>query len=241
MLRVPRRRLQGNVRRIRGGGLAQVRNRSVRRRRPDDNGTLVLPGRGVVRLPGPRGRGAGRLGRVLARGMSRAELPVAFPVAPLVLLSAVEDGLAARAPEQLVSSVADRADGHPRRRAADYRASITFAARGSRVTDGDGRCWRRRRHRPTSRSRVLLTSLRQRRRVARHFFDDEEESNTRRQPLRSAPLDGIPFLPFIRFALPPFSVAASLTGASGQEEHRRTPGYAVRHTSSRIGLSVFRL
>lgn len=56
-------------------------------------------------------------------------------------------------------------------------------------------------------------------------------------PFRSAPL-GIPLLPFIRFVLPPFSVAANWTGASGQEEHR-TPEYVVQHTSSRVGLFVF--
>lgn len=44
------------------------------------------------------------------RGVSRAELPVVFPVAPLVLLSAVEDDFATRTPRQLVSLVADRAD-----------------------------------------------------------------------------------------------------------------------------------
>lgn len=156
-LRVSRRRFRG--RRIRDGGLAQVRNRSVRRRRPGGSGTLVLPGRGVAWVPGHRrgSRKRGQLGWLLTRGMSRAKLPVALPVAPLVLLSAIEDDLAARAPEQLVSSVANRADGHLRRRVAACRASITFPTRGPRATDGR---WRQRRHRLTLRSRVLLASLR---------------------------------------------------------------------------------
>jgi len=42
--------------------------------------------------------------------MSRTKLPVAFPVASLVLLRAVEDDFAARTPRQLVSLVTDCAN-----------------------------------------------------------------------------------------------------------------------------------
>lgn len=70
------------------------------------------------------------------RGMSRAKLPVAFPVASLVLLRAIEHDLAARAPRQLLGLVADRAN-HLRTplhtkfvaeclRTTDYRSGHVF-------------------------------------------------------------------------------------------------------------------
>lgn len=79
------------------------------------------------------GSGSGeRLLRSRGRGMSRAKLPVAFPVASLVFLRAIEDDFAARAPRQLVSLVADRADHRTYTvaveclRTTDYRSGHVF-------------------------------------------------------------------------------------------------------------------
>ena len=78
---------------------------------------------------GSRGGRERLLRRRDGHGVSRATLSVTFPVAFLVLLGAVEDDFATRAPRQLVSLVANRAD--------QLRTRLSFVHR-RRVSAHDG-------------------------------------------------------------------------------------------------------